>query len=73
MKLVVLPSVPIVGQDEYHGTFSIYANLQVAHAPGMPGKFSPPPRVSDPDMHNSMCVTQVSFLARVVMLAGIAD
>ena len=30
-----------------------------AHAPGKPGTFSPPPRVSDPDMHHGTCVTQV--------------
>ena len=34
-----------------------------AHAPGMPGTFSLPPRVSDPDMRD----------ARAVMHAGIAN
>ena len=33
--------------------------LRVAHAPGMPGTFSPPPRVSDTDMHHGTCVTHV--------------
>ena len=28
---------------------------------GMPGTFSPPPRVSDPDMHHDTCVTHVSW------------
>ena len=28
-----------------------YVKLRVAHAPGMPGTISPPPWVSDPDMH----------------------
>ena len=32
-----------------------------AHAPGMPGKFSPPPRVSDPGMHHGTCVTHVPW------------
>ena len=36
-----------------------YTKLQIAHAPGMPGTFSPPPWVSDPDMHRDMCVTHV--------------
>ena len=36
-----------------------YAQLRVAHAPGMPGTLSPPPRVSDPDMHPGTCVTHV--------------
>ena len=37
-----------------------YVKLR-AHAPGMPGTFSPPPRVSDPDMHHVTCVTQVPW------------
>ena len=32
-----------------------------AHAPGMPGTFSPPPWVSDPDMHHGTCVTHVPW------------
>ena len=43
----------------YHGPFDRYVKLRVAHAPGMPGTFSPPPRVSDPDMHHGTCVTHV--------------
>ena len=35
-----------------HGPLARYVELRVAHAPGMPGTFSPPPRVSDPDMHH---------------------
>ena len=33
-----------------------YAKLRVAHAPRMPGTFSPSPRVSDPDMQHGTCV-----------------
>ena len=36
-----------------------YVKLRVAHAPGIPGTFSPPPQVSDPDMHHGTCVTHV--------------
>ena len=36
-----------------------YAKFRVAHAPGIPGTFSPPPRVSDPDMHHGTFVTHV--------------
>ena len=32
-----------------------------AHAPGMPGTFSPSPQVSDPDMHHDTCVTHVPW------------
>ena len=40
-----------------YGPPTRYVKLLVAHAPGMPGTFSPPPRVSDPDMHHGTCVT----------------
>ena len=40
----------------FYGPLVGYANLRVAHATGM---FSPPPRVSDPDMQHGTCVTQV--------------
>ena len=32
-----------------------------AHAPGMPGTFSPSPHVSDPDMHHGTCMTHVPW------------
>ena len=35
--------------------------IAVAHAPGMPGTFSPSPHVSDPDMHHGTCVTHVPW------------
>ena len=44
-----------------NGPLASYVKLWVAHAPGMPGTFSPPPRVSDPDMHHGTCVTHVSW------------
>ena len=42
-----------------HMPLARYEKLRVAHAPGMPGTFSPLPRVSDPDMHQGTCVTHV--------------
>ena len=33
------------------------AKIACAHAPGMPGTFSPTPRVRDPDMHHGTCVS----------------
>ena len=42
-----------------HGPLTRYVILWVAHVPGMPGTFSPPPRVGDPDMHHGTCVTHV--------------
>ena len=50
----VLPYLIVV-----HGPLDRYVKLRFAHAPGMPGTFSPPPRVSDPDMHHGTCVTHV--------------
>ena len=44
-----------------HGPLTRYAKLPVAHAPGMPGTFSPTPRVSDPDMHRGTCMTLVPW------------
>ena len=45
----------------HHGPLARYVKLRVAHAPGMPGTFSPPPRFSDPDMHHGTCVTHVPW------------
>ena len=36
-------------------------NIAGTHAPGMAGTFSPPPQVSDPDMHHGTCVTHVPW------------
>ena len=38
-----------------------YVKLRVAQALGMSGPFSPPPRVSDPDMHHGTCATHVPW------------
>ena len=45
-----------------------YEKLRIAHEPGMPGTFSPPPRVSD-NWHGSRHVRD----ARAVMHARIAN
>ena len=42
-----------------HGSLARYVKSRVAHAPGIPGTFSLPPRVSDPDIHHGTCVTYV--------------
>ena len=43
------------------GPLTKYVKLRVAHAPGMPGTFSPPPRLSNPDMNHGTCVTHVPW------------
>ena len=40
-----------------HWPLSRYTKLRVAHAPGLPGTFSLPSRVRDPDMYYGTCVT----------------
>ena len=45
----------------FHGPLTRYVKLRVAHAQGMSGTFSPPPRVSDPDMNHGTCATHVPW------------
>ena len=45
----------------FHGPLARYLKSWIAPAPGMPGTFSPPPRVSDPDMHHGTCETHVPW------------
>ena len=45
-----------------HEPLTRYVNLRVAHAPGMPGTFSPPPLVIDPDMYHGTYLTHVSWI-----------
>ena len=42
-----------------HRLLTKYAKLRVAHVPGMPGTFSPPQRVSDPDKYPGTSVMHV--------------
>ena len=44
-----------------NGPLTRYVKLSAAHAPGMLGTFSPPPRVGDPGMHHGTCVTHVPW------------
>ena len=44
-----------------HGPLARYVKLWFAHASEMPGTFSPPPSVSNPDMHHGTCVAHVPW------------
>ena len=44
----------------HHGPLARYVKMRVAHAPGRPGTFPSPPRVSVPDMHHGTRMTHVS-------------
>ena len=53
-----------------NGPFTRYAKLRVAHAPGMSGTFSPPPRVSDPHIHHGTCMTHVPWCRSGSLTSG---
>ena len=53
-----------------HGLLTIYAKLWVAHPPWMPGTFSQPPRVSDPDMQYGTCATHVLWCMSGSLTSG---
>ena len=46
-------------REASHGPLTRFVKLRVANATGMPGTFSPPPQVNDPDMHHGTCVSAV--------------
>ena len=58
------------GQCVNHGPLTRYVKSRVAHAPGIPGTFSPPPQVNDPDMHHGACVTHVPWCMLVLLTRG---
>ena len=47
--------------SDSHGPLARCVKLRVAHAQGMPGTFSLPPWISDPDIHHGTCVTHVPW------------
>ena len=53
-----------------YGPLVRFVKLWVAHAPGMLGTFSPPPWVSDPDMHQGTCVPHVPWCMPVSLTSG---
>ena len=53
------------------GPLTRYPKLRVAHATGMSGAFSPPPRINDPDMHHDTCVTYVSWCMPGSLTSGL--
>ena len=54
-----------------NGPLARYVKLRVAHAPGMPGTFSPSPRVYDPDMHHCTCVMHVPWVTPGSLTSGL--
>ena len=56
--------------DDSNGLLAWYLVLRVAHAPGMPGMFSPPPQVSDPDMHHGTGLKHVTWCMPGSLFSG---
>ena len=54
-----------------YGPLARYVKLWVAHAPGMLGTVSPPPRVGDRDMHLVTCVTHMLWCMPVSLTIGL--
>ena len=54
-----------------NGPLTRFAKLRVAHAPVMSETFSPPLRVSDPDMHHGTGVTHVPWCMPGSLMSGI--
>ena len=53
-----------------NGPLARYVTLRDAHASGMPGTFSPPPRVSDAGMHHGTCVAHVPWCMPASLTSG---
>ena len=81
LKICRAPRRPVCGdlflnsgihsrRNRVHGSLARYVKLWVAHVPGMPGTFSPSPRVSDPDMHHGTCVTRVPWCMPGLLTSG---
>ena len=60
----------IRGDQGHHGHLARYVNLRVAHAPEMPGTFSPQPRNSDAGIHHGTCIMHVPWCMTVSLTRG---
>ena len=54
-----------------HGSLARYVKLRVVHATGMPGTFSPPLQVSNPDMHHGTCMMHVPWCMLGSLTSGV--
>ena len=64
------PVTPYMAVSRYYGPLAKYVKLRVLHALGMPETFSPPTRVSGPDMHHGTCVTHVPWCIPGLLTSG---
>ena len=57
----IKPSILAPVSSRCNGSVTRYVKLRVTRAPGIPGMFSTPPRVSDPAMQHGTCVTHAPW------------
>ena len=57
----LISSASQTSYDYHNGPLTRYVKLRVAHASRIPVTFSPPPRVSDPDMYHGTCIPHVPW------------
>ena len=62
-----------LNQQQWYGPLARYVNLRVAHAPGMPGTYSPPPTSKGTASCRSRHASRHVHDARAVMHVGIAN
>ena len=53
-----------------HVPFTRHVKLRGAYVPGMPGIYSPPPRVRDPDIYHGTCAMHVSWFMSGSLSSG---
>ena len=53
-RLPLIYGMPESSKTLFYGPLARYEKLRVTHAPGISGTFSPPQRVGDPDMPESL-------------------
>ena len=62
--------ISLVYRDTSDESMGLRQIRKIVHAPGMPGTFSPPPWVSDPDMHHDTCITHVPWCMSGKLTSG---
>ena len=70
---IITPVIEIYLEMLANGPLTRYAKLRVAHAPGMPGTFSPPPTSKETAGQRSQHASRHVRHARAVIHVGIAN
>ena len=60
--LCLIGLMPPLNKSDSHGPLGTFVKLRVVYAPGMPGTFFSPPRVSEPNMHHGTFVMHAGSL-----------